>query len=94
MAINILKNDHFHSILGEYKGPSLDEIKKKQLDKIVKMEPILARSGLDHLIEFIPESDPPKLRWNPRVLQQLDIGQLVSVYNVLDNRLELQTRKY
>lgn len=94
MPINILKNEHFHSI-GEFKdGPTLEELKKKAVERVKKFEPILARNFADHLIEFIPESDPPKLRWNLITLQQIDIGQLITIAGVLENRFEFQTRKF
>lgn len=94
MAINILKNDHFHSI-GDFKGePTLEEIKKEVLQKVIDQEPILARGGMDYLISFIPESDPPKLQWKLDTLKQLSIGHLISIKGVLENRLELQTKTY
>lgn len=74
--------------------PNLENLKLKALDRVQTFQPILARGGMDHLIEFIPESDPPKLRWNLGVLQQLDIGQLISIAGVLENRMEIQTRQY
>lgn len=94
MAINILKNERFHSMGAKYGGPSLEQLKKEAIQRVVDQEPILARGGLDHLIGFIPESDPPKLMWLLNILQQLDIGQLLSIAGLLENRFESQTRKY
>jgi len=91
---NILKYERFHSIGVHKDGPELKTLKDKALENVQLMEPILARGGLDHLINFIPNIDPPKLQWNLQVLQQLDIGQLLSIRGVLENRLELQTKTY
>lgn len=94
MAINILKNEHFHSI-GDFKGePTLEEIKEDVLKRVIEKQPILARGGMDYLIGFIPESDPPKLQWKLDTLRQLSIGHLLSINGVLENRLEFQTRTY
>lgn len=94
MAINIIKNERFHSLGAKNDGPTLEQIKEKALANVIENEPILARGGMDYLIEFIPELDPPKLRWKLEVLKGLSIGHLLSINAVLENRFDIQTRTY
>jgi len=96
MSINILKNDHFYSI-GIYKdSPTLEELKKDRLNILLSMEPILTRavSYYNHLVEFDPKSDPPKLRWKIDILEQSSIDYLRSICTILEKILEEQTKKY
>lgn len=94
-GINILKHERQYGFGGDSENkPSMEDLKTKALKRVQTFQPILARGGMDHLIDFIPESDPPKLKWRLEVLQQLDIGQLISIAGVLENRTELQTRSY
>lgn len=91
---NILKHDRQYGMGGSREYTSLGDLKTNALKRVQTFQPILARGGMDHLIDFIPESDPPKLKWKLEVLQQLEIGQLLSIAGVLENRMEMQTRKY
>lgn len=96
MAINILKNEHFHSI-GTYEGtPTLEKLKEQALSWVLELEPILTRSfkWYDHLVEFDPQSDPPKLRWKVELLKQSSIEYLIGVKTLLEKAKEEQTKKY
>lgn len=71
-------------------GVILERLKSK----ILSMPPILARGVYDHLIGFKEDSDPPVVEWLPKALESFEIGELVMIKNLLDNKLEIQIRKY
>ena len=94
MSANIIKGGHSHSIGVNHNFIEETEIKERTLKQVLNIKPILARGHMDHLIEFNPESDPPTLTWKSALLIQMQIGDLMMLKNLLENRMEEQQRTY
>lgn len=92
MAINVLKSDRNHSIGVSFDSPKLDEIKEKVLGQVLKLEPILARGVMDHLIEY--DQETVKAKWKVELLKEIKIGDLLMFKTLLENRKEQQVRRY
>lgn len=100
MGPNLIKYEKQYNINGkktmtkEQAQEELSIIKFKIISQLIDLEPILARGACDHLIEFVPESDPPILQWKKELLSTMDIGVLMGVKNLMENRKEFQIKRY
>jgi hypothetical protein len=91
---NMLKHEKFHSIGIHTNTPTLEEIKENVLNRLLSYEPVLARAKdwYSHLIEYDPQSDPPKLRWKIDILKQSSIDYIMGVTTYIDKVKEEQTK--
>jgi hypothetical protein len=95
MGLNVLPQYRLAKSFWSGDAPvSLFDMKMEKLERLKSLKPILARNKTDHLIAFDNESDPPILQWKTELLEQLNIDQLSTIINLLENEQELQTRKY
>lgn len=92
MPANILKHEKFHSIGVDFKSPTLEKLKQDVLDQVLNLKPILARHIHDHLLKYDEETSV--VEWKKELLEQMQIGDLTMLRNLLENRMEQQQRTY
>lgn len=89
---NYIKYEKQYSIGVNHECPTLEEIKKEYLKKVMDMPAILARNTINHLIEY--DEQTLKVRWKEDLLSQLDTCVLIMIKGLLENKLELETKTY
>lgn len=73
----------------------LKDLRINKLNQVKDLEPVLARGVADHLIQYVDDDKgEPRLFWKHNLIENLSLDQLQMLCNVLENKKEVQQRKY
>lgn len=95
MGPNIIPEYRKQYTTGDSKpDKSVSEIRSDIIKEIVSLPPILARGHFDEFITLDTSTNPPVVNWDSAKFQYHDMAFLLMIKNILENRHQIETKRY